>query len=155
VEVDAIPPSTLRTLVEDAILNHLDLNACRALQQVEQREKAELWKLADSSRTDRGCAVSAPKNVGAAFSNAGSVDLVTMTKDSENPRYDVYLAGWAAGWDAAAGYYQPQLARAESDADRIYVRAYNDPATVKKIIAARVDAGLADYAEKFLAGEVQ
>lgn len=92
---------------------------------------------------------------GAAFSKTETVDLVALTKDSTNPRYDTYMAGWASGWDAAAAFYQPRLVNLEAECDRLHLRAYNKPEDVKRILAARVNAGLRDYEWHFMRGDVQ
>jgi hypothetical protein len=50
VEVDAIAPSTLRNMVENAIFDHLDFDALDAMREIEQRERMELWRIADDPR---------------------------------------------------------------------------------------------------------
>ena len=45
VEVDAIPPADLRTLVHNAIVQHIDVPALRALEQTEEAERETLDNL--------------------------------------------------------------------------------------------------------------
>jgi hypothetical protein len=45
VEVDAIPPATLKNLVEVAIVNHVDINALGKLEVVEQSERQILSRM--------------------------------------------------------------------------------------------------------------
>jgi hypothetical protein len=71
----------------------------------------------------------------------------------ESPeQYELVLESWARGWDAAAALYRPRLDNLEAENDRLYLHAYNAPAEVKRILAGRVDAGLTEYADAFLAG---
>lgn len=50
VEVDAIAPSVLRSMVEQAILDHLDIDAWEALQEVERHERSALFEIANDPR---------------------------------------------------------------------------------------------------------
>lgn len=57
VEVDAIAPSVLRSIVEQAILDHLDIPAWEALQEAERKERNQLFNLArelESGTTEGG-----------------------------------------------------------------------------------------------------
>ena len=70
-----------------------------------------------------------------------------------DPEYERDLEQWARGWDAAVAFYKPRLDNLEAENDRLYLRAYNSPTEVKKIITRRLEAGLAEYAEAFFRGE--
>lgn len=50
VEVDAIAPSTLRQIVEDAIVKHIDWNAYETMQRLERQERLQLLELAGQWR---------------------------------------------------------------------------------------------------------
>jgi hypothetical protein len=50
VEVDAIAPSVLRQIVEDAIVQHIDHRALRLTREVEQSERDLLTELIDGER---------------------------------------------------------------------------------------------------------
>jgi hypothetical protein len=51
VEVDAIPPTTLRQIVEDAITQHIDTEALRITQVAEQSEREILTRMANRGAT--------------------------------------------------------------------------------------------------------
>jgi len=49
------------------------------------------------------------------------IDLSAISEGSENPRYEVYLAGWAAGWESQ----QAEIDRLKWECDRLYFIAHN------------------------------
>jgi len=52
----------------------------------------------------------------ATFANGDTIDLVALTEGSENPRFEVFLSGWAHGFDAR----QAEVDRLNYLADRLY-----------------------------------
>jgi hypothetical protein len=52
----------------------------------------------------------------ATFANGVTIDLVALTADSENARYEVFLSGFAHGFDAR----QAEVDRLNYEADRLY-----------------------------------
>lgn len=70
----------------------------------------------------------------ATLSVGQSIDLRAISGDSTNPRYEVFLHGWATGWESR----QPEIDRLNWDLDRRYVAMYNPP---------RIDPSQPTYAE--------
>lgn len=83
---------------------------------------------------------------------ATDIPMMPHTFDAEHERD---LGHWARGWEAAAAFYRPRLDNLEAECDRLHLRAYNKPEDVKRILARRVDAGLAEYEWHFMRGEVR
>jgi hypothetical protein len=54
--------------------------------------------------------------------HTGDIDLLVISEGSDNPRYAVYLSGWAAGWESQ----QAEIDRLNWQLDLIYF-LYNSP----------------------------
>lgn len=92
---------------------------------------------------------------GASSTGEVTTSIAQATDNRDRPavddQYEIELRSWAEGWDAAAAYYKPALERAEADADRFYRRAFDKPGDARR----RVDAGLAGFERRFMAGEAR
>jgi len=53
----------------------------------------------------------------------GDIDLTEISAGSSNPRYEVYLAGWSAGYEQCQG----EIRRLNFELDRLYARMFNPP----------------------------
>ena len=71
-----------------------------------------------------------------------------VTCDSPE-QYELVLQSWARGWDAAHTLLKPRLDNLTAENDRLYLRANNKPEMVKKVMAGRVDKGLAEFSRRF------
>lgn len=90
----------------------------------------------------------------------GDVDLTHPLQDADNPTYELYLYGWAAGWEAR----QAEIDRLTRTLDRQYVTMWNpiqiDPnqPTFAELLRRRGDPERAAQVEADLAallGEVR
>lgn len=63
-------------------------------------------------------------------------------------RHEARLRAWAEGWDACRAWMQPQLDRAQSDADRNYRAAFRTPAARRE----HMDEAAEAHWQAFMAG---
>tara|TARA_R110002124_G_scaffold51856_20_gene149704 strand:+ start:953 stop:1255 length:303 start_codon:yes stop_codon:yes gene_type:complete len=64
------------------------------------------------------------ESAGRPFANSkftGDIDLVAISESSNNPRYEVYLAGWSAGFESQ----QARIDRLTWERDVLYFVANN------------------------------
>jgi hypothetical protein len=65
------------------------------------------------------------------------------------------FAVWTYGFVDGSNSRQAEVERLNHENDQLFLRAYNSPEEVKRIIARRVDQGLEEYADAFFAAERQ
>lgn len=65
----------------------------------------------------------------------GDIDLVEISGDSENPRAEVYLAGWAAGWESQ----QAEIDRLKWEREFIYFLLHNPGKTGAHFYKSKTD----------------
>lgn len=86
-------------------------------------------------------------------SNAGAQDptgcrSAPISPPRVDPAHEVRLRAWAEGWDACRAWMQPQLDRAQSDADRNYRAAFSTPAARHE----QMDEAAGAHWQAFMAG---
>lgn len=73
-----------------------------------------------------------------------------MSYPDFDPVHEARIRAWAEGWDACRTWMQPQLDRANRDADLWYMRANHTPAEIRDMQQRRMDAAASEYWEAFL-----
>jgi hypothetical protein len=64
----------------------------------------------------------------ATFANGVSVDLLALTEGCENPRFEMYLQGWARGYEsrqAEVDQLSNRVTRLTTERDQFYFVAFN------------------------------
>lgn len=69
-----------------------------------------------------------------------------------DPEHEARIRAWAAGWDACRAWLQPQLDRANSDADRWYERANNPGVRLTELRERRMREAAEAHWAVFLEG---
>ena len=62
--------------------------------------------------------------------------------------HEQHLDAWVAGWDACLDWLWPRIQRLESDADRLYLAAFN-PKERAELIQRRLDQHFRDEWDNF------